>query len=71
MTDRDLDARGKAAIQLKDMNNIMDEARDLGLTLPMSADIQSRFKTLYEDMGHGGLDHAALYLELLSRNPKG
>ncbi|MFT5065125.1 MAG: 2-hydroxy-3-oxopropionate reductase [Yoonia sp.] len=71
MTDRDLDARGKAAIQLKDMNNIMDEACDLGLILPMSADIQSRFKTLCDEMGHSGLDHAALYLELLARNQKG
>lgn len=70
MTDDDLDARAKAAIQLKDMNNIMDEAHNLGLSLPMSADIQTRFKTLCCDMGLGGLDHAALYLELLARNPK-
>ncbi|MCO4847516.1 MAG: NAD(P)-dependent oxidoreductase [Yoonia sp.] len=70
MTDADLDARARAAIQLKDMNNIMDEARSLGLTLPMSADIQSRFKTLCDDMGFGGLDHAALYLELLARNSR-
>lgn len=70
MTNDDLGARAKAAIQLKDMNNIMEEAHNLGLSLPMSADIQSRFDTLCCDMGLGGLDHAALYLELLSRNPK-
>ncbi len=68
MTDGDLSARGSAAIQLKDMNNIMDEAENLGLNLPMSADTQARYQTLVEEMGHGGLDHAALYLELLARN---
>ena len=56
MTDTDLNARGKAAIQLKDMNNIMDEAHDLGLTLPVSADIKLRFETLCDNMRHGGLD---------------
>lgn len=70
MTDDDLSARAKATIQLKDMNNIIDEAHNLGLSLPMSADIHTRFKTLCYDMGLGGLDHAALYLELLARNPK-
>ena len=46
MTNDDLGARAKAAIQLKDMNNIIEEAHNLGLSLPMSADIQSRFDTL-------------------------
>lgn len=50
------------------MNNIMQEAHDLELILPMSADIQARFITLCNDMGHGDLDHAALYLDLLARN---
>lgn len=68
MTDDDLGARAGAAIQLKDMNNIMAEAEKLSLTLPMAADIQSRFAVLCHEMGGADLDHAALYLELLKRN---
>ena len=69
MTEGDLAPRGRATIQLKDMNNIMEEADKLSLTLPMSADIQARFATLCNEMGSADLDHAALYLELLKRNP--
>ncbi|MDG1377428.1 MAG: NAD(P)-dependent oxidoreductase [Yoonia sp.] len=68
MTDDDLGPRGRAATQLKDMNNIMEEAEKLSLSLPMSADIQARFATLCNEMGGADLDHAALYLELLRRN---
>jgi len=68
MTQGDLSARGRATTQLKDMNNIMEEADALGLTLPMSSGIQARFRALCDEMGHGDLDHAALYLELLARN---
>lgn len=69
MTQDDMAPRGSAAIQLKDMNNIIDEAQNLGLILPLSTDIQARYQTLCDDLGHGDLDHAALYLELLDRNP--
>lgn len=68
MTDNDLTARGRAATQLKDMNNIMEEAEKLSLTLPMSAEIQTRFAVLCNEIGDADLDHAALYLELLKRN---
>ena len=68
MTNDDLGPRGRAATQLKDMNNIMEEAEKLSLSLPMSADIQARFATLCNEMGGADLDHAALYLELLRRN---
>ena len=68
MTDNDLAPRARAAVQLKDLNNIMDEAAGLSLSLPMTADMQSRFATLCNEMGGADLDHAALYLELLARN---
>lgn len=68
MTEDDLAPRARAAIQLKDMNNIMEEAEKMSLNLPMSADIQARFAVLCNEMGGADLDHAALYLELLRRN---
>tara|TARA_R110002051_G_scaffold68059_2_gene122746 strand:+ start:9604 stop:10500 length:897 start_codon:yes stop_codon:yes gene_type:complete len=68
MTDNDFAPRGRAAIQLKDLNNIVAESCDLGLTLPMTVDMQIRYDRLCTEMGAADLDHAALFLELLDRN---
>lgn len=59
---------GRASIQLKDLDNILDEARALGIALPLVSALRDRFHRLVHDMGHGELDHAALFLELLDRN---
>ncbi len=68
MTDNDFAPRGRATIQLKDLDNILAEARALGLTLPMTVDMQRRYERLCTQMGAADLDHAALFLELLDRN---
>ena len=68
MTDNDFAPRGRATIQLKDLDNILAEARALGLTLPMTVDMQRRYERLCTRMGAADLDHAALFLELLDRN---
>ena len=68
MTDNDFAPRGRATIQLKDLDNILAEARALGLTLPMTVDMQRRYERLCTKMGAADLDHAALFLELLDRN---
>ena len=59
---------GASSVQLKDLNNIMAEAQDLGLILPATEAIQARFGHLVDQMQGGDLDHAALYLELRARN---
>jgi len=71
MAERDFAPRGRATLHLKDMNNILAEAEKLGLDLPMSREIGARFARLCNELGGGGLDHAALFLELLERNGKG
>ena len=55
-------------IQLKDINNMMNEADHLNLTLPLVQHIQARFANLVENIDGGDKDHSALYLELLSHN---
>ena len=59
---------GPSKFQLKDLNNLMDEAEQLQLTLPLVQHIHARFSHLVETMDCGDKDHSALYLELLSHN---
>lgn len=67
MEDRNFTPGGPSAYQLKDLNNLLAAASDLGVTLPL-ADVQrGRFAELVNAMGGGGLDHSALWLELEKR----
>ncbi|MDO6965158.1 NAD(P)-dependent oxidoreductase [Rhizobium alvei] len=62
---------GRSSLQLKDLNNLLEEATSLGLELPISALQQTRYDHLVHGMKGADLDHAALYLELEARQPKG
>jgi len=61
---------GRSALQLKDLDNLLAEAADMSLTLPLSELQRDRFRHLVEDMEGGDLDHAGLYLELVARQKK-
>ncbi|GLQ36935.1 dehydrogenase [Rhizobium albus] len=67
MDSRDFTPGAKSSIQLKDMNNIVKEADALAIELPLAESIRERYKTLVHAMHEPDLDHAALYLELISR----
>ena len=68
MTHMDFTPGGLCALQLKDLNNALAEAESLGLRLPTLENTRDRFDHLVHEMDGAGLDHAALYLELLARN---
>lgn len=68
MADENFVPGGRSVFQLKDLNNLTEEARHLGLTLPLSELQQSRFHHLVHEMNGADLDHSALFLELLERN---
>ena len=70
MTSRDFTPRGRSDFQVKDLDNVLDAAAPLGLNLPLTQELRDRFAYLCDEMGQGYTDHSALYLELLSRNPK-
>ena len=70
MTEDDFTPGARATTQLKDMENALREAENLGLHLPMSADIRERYLHLIEDLQGGDLDHAALFLDLIDRQPR-
>jgi len=68
MSNRDFAPGGLSRLQLKDLDNALAEARSFGLTLPMAEDTRARFAHLVHDLDGAGLDHSALFLDLLERN---
>ncbi|WP_119153431.1 NAD(P)-dependent oxidoreductase [Caldimonas tepidiphila] len=68
MIRRDFETRGRATMQLKDLDNALDAASRDGLReLPLTARTAELFRALLAREGE--IDHAALLLELEHRNP--
>ena len=67
MADGDFQPGGRSVLQLKDLNNLREEADSLGLELPQAQLQRQRFKHFVDDMDGGDLDHAGLFLELVAR----
>ena len=64
----DFAPRGRVSVQIKDLDNILAEARELGIRLPLVEAVRDRFVRLADDLGGANLDHSALFLELLDLN---
>jgi 3-hydroxyisobutyrate dehydrogenase-like beta-hydroxyacid dehydrogenase len=67
MADNDFTPGGRSSLQLKDLNNLLEEAADLGLSLPQAGLQQERFHRFVHELGGADLDHAGLFLELKDR----
>ncbi|MEO1191536.1 MAG: NAD(P)-dependent oxidoreductase [Pseudomonadota bacterium] len=67
MLDRRWLPGGSAAVHLKDLRNILDEARDLGLQLPLAEAMEGLYTQLVEHRGPK-VDHSAILLEIERRN---
>lgn len=63
MTDRDFVPGGTVEQQLKDLDTALAEASELGLDLPLTANVTTLFRSL-ADSGDVEVDHSALFLEL-------
>lgn len=59
---------GLSKFQLKDLDNVLGEAGNLGLTLPVTQHIRDRFAYFCAEMNGGDLDHSGLFLELKNQN---
>lgn len=59
---------GPSRFQLKDLDNVQEEAARCGLTLPLTTQMQERFKRFIEALDGGEKDHSGIYLELLDIN---
>ena len=67
MVERDFTPHGRMSVQLKDLRNALATADEIGFDAPVT----QLFEKLYSDgIEHGltDLDHAALFVELASRN---
>jgi 2-hydroxy-3-oxopropionate reductase len=68
MTTGDFEPGGLTKFQIKDLNNTLEEAAGLGLTLPATETVRDRFQHFSDAMGGAEKDHSGLYLELKARN---
>ncbi len=68
MTEGDFEPGGLSKFQLKDLDNLLNESRGLGLSLPVAEQVRDRFDHFVHQMGGADKDHSGLYLELLARN---
>ena len=59
---------GLSKFQLKDINNALEEAQSHGLDLPLTGQMQARFKRFVEELDGAEKDHSGIYLELKDRN---
>jgi 2-hydroxy-3-oxopropionate reductase len=67
MVERDFVARGRMAVQLKDLRNALATAHDIGFDAPVSTLLESLYAQSVEH-GLGALDQCGLFVELASRN---
>ncbi|MDA1256346.1 MAG: 2-hydroxy-3-oxopropionate reductase [Chloroflexi bacterium] len=68
MFNRNFQAGFRIELHLKDMNNVMDTAQQMGVPLQMSAQLQQVLQALYNE-GNGRDDHAGIlkYVEALAK----
>ena len=59
---------GPSHLQLKDLRNVLSEAADAGLSLPMVQSTHDRYARLVSDLSGEMKDHSALFLELCDLN---
>jgi 2-hydroxy-3-oxopropionate reductase len=69
MLNRDWVPGGPLALQLKDLNNALDVAKEAGLRLPLTEQARTAFYELTHDMDMGRNDHSAYLRWLEVQNP--
>ena len=68
MSERNFDPGGPSRLQLKDLQNVLAEAKALQIDLPFSLSVHDRYSRLVKSLAGSELDHSALFLELLDIN---
>lgn len=71
MTTGNFEPGGLTKFQVKDLDNLLTEARNLGLELPVSQHVRDRFERFSTKLDGAEKDHSGLYLELKERNGLG
>ena len=69
MIERDFNPGARCAIHLKDMNNVLEVAAELGLNLPLTNQVRDAYAAIVSEMDGADFDHSALLLRLEAMNP--
>ena len=69
MIERDFNPGARCAIHLKDMNNVLEVAHELGLDLPLTSQVRDAYAAIVSEMDGADFDHSALLLRLEAMNP--
>lgn len=69
MLDRNWVPGGPLRMHLKDLNNTLEKAKEVGLKLPLAEQAQVTFNALTHDLGMDGNDHSAYLRWLEEINP--
>ena len=69
MINKDFSPKGRTETHLKDMNNILECAKNFSLHLPISTLIKDMYNNLVKN-GYGNEDHSSLYKEIERINKK-
>jgi 2-hydroxy-3-oxopropionate reductase len=64
MVDREFIPGAKSTTQIKDLETILETAREIGFEMPLSREVYTRYLDLRDRLKGGDLDHAALFLQL-------
>lgn len=64
MVDREFTPGAKSTTQIKDLETILETAREIGFEMPLSREVYGRYLDLRDRLKGGDLDHAALFLQL-------
>lgn len=68
MDDGNFEPGGRSVLQLKDLNNLLEEAQSLGLELPSAKAVRDRFNRFVHELDGAERDHSGLFCELEERN---
>jgi len=68
MADGDFEPGGRSKLQLKDLKNVLEEAKLLNIKLPIVEEIAKRYERMIANHNGADLDHSALFLDLLDIN---
>lgn len=68
MAEGDFEPGGRSRLQLKDLKNVLTEAQNLGIELPLVQAVAARFERMIEKHNGADFDHSALFLDLLDIN---
>jgi 2-hydroxy-3-oxopropionate reductase len=68
MVDREFTPGAKVTTQIKDLETILATGAEIGLDLPLSREVYTRYLDLRDRLGGADLDHAALFLQMEASN---